>query len=122
MRKSYKKILKGKLDEAALNSANCPDDSIPCIQLEHVLVEKGENELVDAMKGQTGLGPVVEIDSTFSFVILKKVKAPEPKKLDETRGQITSDYQNYLEEEWIKELKLKYPVEVDEKLLSTIKS
>ena len=122
LRKSYKKILKGKLDEAALNAANCPDDSIPCIHLEHVLVEKGENEWVDAMKGETGLGPVVEIDSTFSFVILKKVRSPEPKKLDEARGQITSDYQNFLEEEWLKELKQKYPVEVNEKLLSTIKS
>jgi peptidyl-prolyl cis-trans isomerase SurA len=122
VRKSYKKILKGKLDEKALNLAHCPNDTVPCITLSHEVVEQGENELVDALKEQTGLGPVVESDSTSSFVILKKMRSPEPKKLNEARGQITSDYQNYLEKEWIKVLKQKYPVEVDESLLSRIKS
>lgn len=121
LRKSYKKILKGKLSEAALNSMYCQNDTIPCITLEHMVLEKGENEMVDAMMGQTGLGPVVESDSTSSFVILKKMRSPEPKKLNEARGQITSDYQTFLEEEWIRELKLKYPAEVDENLLSRIK-
>ena len=70
---------------------------------------------------QPGLGTVIKIDDSSSFVILKKVRLPEPKKLDEARGQITSDYQNYLEEEWLKALKQKYPVEVDKSLLSRIK-
>jgi peptidyl-prolyl cis-trans isomerase SurA len=121
VRKAYKKILKGKLDEADLNSSYCTNDTVPCITLTHILVEEGENELVDAMNGQTGLGPVVENEGTASFVIVKKVRPPEPKKLDEARGQITSDYQNYLEAEWLKGLKQKYPVEVDKSLLSRIK-
>ncbi|MEN8227239.1 MAG: peptidylprolyl isomerase [Bacteroidota bacterium] len=122
LRKAYKKILKGKRDEAALNSAYCSNDTIPCITLTHLLVEQGENEQVDAMKGETGLGPVEVSEGTSSFVILKKVRSPEPKELNEARGQITSDYQNYLEAEWIKKLKEKYPVEVDKSLLSRIKS
>ena len=120
LRKSYKKILKGKLDETALNMKHCQNDTVPCITLSHVVVEKGENEQVDAMNGITGLGPVIESDGKSSFVILKKMRSPEPKKLDEARGQITSDYQNYLEKEWIGELKQKYPVEVDTSLLSRI--
>jgi len=46
---------------------------------------------------------------------------PEPKTLDEARGLITSDYQNYLEQEWIKELKQKHVVVVNDEVLSTIK-
>ncbi len=122
VRKAYKKILRGKLDEAALNSAYCSNDTLPCITLTQVLVEQGENEQVDAMSGQPGLGPVVVSEGSSSFVILKKLRSPEPKELNEARGQITSDYQNYLEAEWIKQLKQKYPVEVDESLLSRIKS
>ncbi len=121
VRKVYKKILKGKVDEAFLNSSLCPNDSIPCITLTHLLVEEGENELVDNMMGKPGLGPVVEDEETKSFVILRKVRGPEPKELNDARGQITSDFQNYLEKEWIEELKQKYPVEVDESLLSGIK-
>lgn len=122
VRKAHKKIMKGRLDEADLNEAYCQNDTVPCITIEKLLVERGENELVDNMNGKTGLGPVVQDEDQSTFVILKAVRAPEPKKLDEARGQITSDYQNYLEAEWIKELKQKYPVEVDRTLLSRIRS
>ncbi|MEN8155940.1 MAG: peptidylprolyl isomerase [Bacteroidota bacterium] len=122
VRKAYKKILKGKRDEADLNSEFCTNDTVDCISLEKILVEEGENELVDAMKGQTGLGPVVKGEDSNSFVILRKMTSPEPKALDEARGQITSDYQDYLEKAWIEGLKQKYPVEVDKALLSRIKS
>ena len=51
---------------------------------------------------------------------LQGSRNPEPKQLDEARGQITSDYQTYLEEQWIQSLKEKYPVEVNTELLSRI--
>lgn len=122
VRKAYKKILKGRLDEAALNAKYCANDTLACISLTQLLVEEGENEMVDAQNGVTGLGPVVQNETSNSFVIIKKVRSPEPKKLDDARGQITSDYQTYLEEEWINTLKEKYPVEVDRSLLSRIEN
>jgi peptidyl-prolyl cis-trans isomerase SurA len=76
---------------------------------------------VDAMNRIPGPGPVESDQGSSSFIILKGVRDPEPKALDEARGQITSDYQNYLESQWINELKMKYPVEVDKELLSGIK-
>lgn len=120
IKKAKKKILKGRLDQDALNQAYCASDTIPCITLDNILVEKGVNEQVDALNGEPGIGAVASTDGTNTFVILKKVRAPEPKKLDESRGQITSDYQNYLEKEWIEALRAKYPVEVDQSLLSSI--
>ncbi len=45
---------------------------------------------------------------------------PEPKKLEEARGLYLSDYQNYLEEEWVNELRKKYKIKVNRKLLKTI--
>jgi peptidyl-prolyl cis-trans isomerase SurA len=121
VRKAYKKIARGKLDENDLNDHYCTSDTIKCITLENLLVEKGVNEMVDAMNGESGLGPVTSSDSTEAFVILKEVHPPEPKALSDARGQITSDYQNYLEEKWIADLKNKYTVEVNTELLSGIK-
>ncbi len=121
VRKAHKKIAKGRLDEAALNVKYCSNDTVPCITLSGLLVEKGENERVDAQNGVPGPGAVVTEEGTSSFVIVKEVRSPEPKELDDARGQITSDYQNYLELEWIKSLKEKYPVEVDKSMLSGIK-
>lgn len=120
IRKAKKKIIKGRLDQDALNQAYCASDTVPCISLENILVEAGVNEQVDELGGDPGIGAVANTDGSNTFVILKKVRAPEPKLLDEARGQITSDYQTYLEEVWIEELKAKYPVEVDLSLLSEI--
>ncbi len=120
IRKAYKKIQKGKWDQDELNSRYCSNDTLPCITLSHLLVEEGENKQVDAMNGIPGLGEVLEDEGAKSFIILKGIRASEPKLLSEARGQITSDYQNYLESEWIKELKQKYAVEVDKVLLSRI--
>ena len=47
---------------------------------------------------------------------------PEPKTLEDARGLYISDYQNYLEAEWIKALRKKYKIKVNKKLLKTIES
>jgi peptidyl-prolyl cis-trans isomerase SurA len=38
-------------------------------------------------------------------------------EFDEAKGAITSDYQNYLETEWLKELKTKHAIEVNTDVL-----
>jgi peptidyl-prolyl cis-trans isomerase SurA len=120
VRNVYKKIRKDKLDQENLNASFCNNDTVPCISLNHHVVEKGENELIDASWGISGLGPVHEDDGKSSFVIVKGILSPAPKKLDETRGLVTSDYQEYLEAEWLKSLKEKYPVSVNSELLKQI--
>jgi peptidyl-prolyl cis-trans isomerase SurA len=121
VRKAYKKISKGKLDQEDLNVLYCNNDTLPCITLTHYLVEKGENDLIDERFGIPGPGPVIENDGISTFVIVKGIRSPEPKKLDQARGQITSDYQESLESEWLKGLKEKYPVTINQDLLNSIK-
>jgi len=120
IRSVYKKIAKGKLDQEALNVKYCNNDTVPCITLTRYLVEKGENEMIDSQNGVSGPGPVIENEETSSFVIVKGVRSPDPKKLDEARGQITSDYQEFLEAEWLKSLKEKYPVSINRDILKRI--
>lgn len=55
------------------------------------------------------------------IVVVKDVLAPAPKSLKEARGLVTADYQQHLEQEWIKELRRKYTFKADESLLSRIK-
>ncbi len=121
VRSAYKKIAKGKLDQEALNAKYCSNDSVPCISIAQYLVEKGENEMIDSQNGVRGPGPVIDNEETSTFVIIKGKRSPEPKQLDEARGQVTSDYQEYLEAEWLKSLKEKYPVSVNQELLKRIK-
>ena len=46
---------------------------------------------------------------------------PEVKTLDETKGAVISDYQDYLDQEWIKKLRQQYNIKVNNIVLSTLK-
>ena len=48
-----------------------------------------------------------------------EVMDPEPKELSEAKGVITADYQNYLEEQWISELRAKYEVSINEEVVES---
>ncbi|MGZ8557574.1 MAG: hypothetical protein ACXWWC_04555, partial [Chitinophagaceae bacterium] len=58
-------------------------------------------------------------DKTASFAYISKVyPQPAARSYNEAKGLVMNDYQVWLEEEWIKELKKKYPVVVDQKVLA----
>jgi hypothetical protein len=43
-----------------------------------------------------------------------------PKSLEEARGMITADYQNYLEQGWLTQLRGKYEVVINQDVLKTV--
>jgi peptidyl-prolyl cis-trans isomerase SurA len=66
-------------------------------------------------------GDYTDASNQIVFVKMKEVLKPSPKSLIEAKGPITSDYQTWLETEWIKALKEKYPVVVYKDVLYGIK-
>lgn len=89
------------------------------IKVEKVLVAEGENAMVDSEKFG---GPRVKPEKKYSdyFVYGGKVLA-QPEEMSDVRGQVVADYQNYLEEEWVAQLRKKYKVKVDNKVLKKLK-
>lgn len=73
----------------------------------------GENALLDSLEWKTGEFSYKKGNRSV-YIISKELLEPTTKTLDEGRGQVISDYQNYLEKEWIKELRQKYPVTLNE--------
>lgn len=57
---------------------------------------------------------------TATFQKIEQVLAPMSKTLSEARGYAVADYQDYLEKQWIEQLKQEYPVKVEEKVLKGI--
>lgn len=80
--------------------------------------EQGSNQVVDYFVWN-GVEPE-HFNEPVTFVRGDKIP-PEPKNLDDARGLYISDYQNYLEEQWIKELRKKYKIKVNKRLLKSIK-
>ena len=108
---------------------NIPSDSIMLkarrefqgkAQIEKVLTTKGSNAMVDnIMFGGPEVKPQQSAYTCYFMYEPRIINAPET--LDDVKGQVTSDYQNELETQWVEELKNKYPVKVNKKELKKIK-
>ncbi|MEZ5071772.1 MAG: peptidylprolyl isomerase [Bacteroidales bacterium] len=117
-----KKLRKGKLGQAQLREKLCPGDSIPCVELARLVEEKGKDPGLDRLKeGEAGSVTEGPGNGMWHYPLLLRTRNPEPKDLDETRGQVISDYQDHLESVWVRELEAKYPVEVHRDLLKNLR-
>jgi len=60
-------------------------------------------------------------DHTYSFVhVINVFKEQKAKTLEEAKGFVIADYQDFLEKEWNQQLKAKYPLDIKEKVLTGI--
>lgn len=113
-----KMLKKGKSDNDISGEIN--KESSLNLTIKDGKFAKGENEFVDTVKWEVGISPDIAKNNQVTFVKIKSLLPPQPKTLEEAKGLVTSDYQNYLEKTWITELRGKYPVKVDESVLSTV--
>ena len=86
--------------------------------------QKGDNINVDAMEWKEGALKVVEstVDNTTLIIKIVEVRPAEPKSFKEARGLVTSAYQTELERLWLQQLKEKYPVKVNQKVLEKVRN
>ena len=91
-------------------------DSVTYVRVEHGLWTKGKNAAVDKYAFKDKAAEYTPAEE-FPFVIPvgKVIKAPQ--EYTDVRGQVTTDYQDYLEKLWVEALREKYPVVVNEEVL-----
>lgn len=87
----------------------------------HGIFSSGDNDLIDRIEWDEGVSDIHSVDGTYKVVLIHEILEPEPRTLDEARGRIIADYQDYLEGIWINELREKYQVSVNKEVLSTLK-
>jgi peptidyl-prolyl cis-trans isomerase SurA len=112
-------IISGLTDDAILKEINT--DTAKILKIESGKYSRKENQYIDAITWAPGLSG--ELDAAPGSVVVKvhKVIPPVAKTLNEARGLITNDYQNYLEKIWVEYLHRKFTVTVNKEVLSRIK-
>lgn len=90
------------------------------VQIDRILAAKGINPLIDhcVFGGKEAKPSTARFHNYFVYDI-KMITTPE--EVNDVRGLVTSDYQNQLEQEWVEELKEKYPVTINKKVLKKVK-
>lgn len=88
--------------------------------IDRVLVSKGTNAMVDnIMFGGPESAPTNSKYTVYFMINPRLVN--EPEEVADVKGMVTSDYQNEFQQAWENELRKKYPVTVNEKVLRKVK-
>jgi len=67
-----------------------------------------------------GVNAPYEFDGKFYVLKVSDLLPPAQKELNEAKGAITSDYQNYLELKWLEELAKKHPITINKTVLYSL--
>ena len=114
-----KKLPFGAWAEALRKTFN--GDSIIRIRVEKGVFRRGDNALVDSaiFKKDTLVAKLKDypIDAVYGKILKKG-----PEDYTDVRGQVVADYQDYLEREWVADLRRKYPYTVNYDVLKTVKN
>ncbi|HAM98251.1 MAG TPA: peptidylprolyl isomerase [Marinilabiliales bacterium] len=116
------KVAKKNLDpskEVAQLIANAKDTTLT-LTANRAKFSKGDNTWVDATEWKAGTIYKTDNNGSTVLVYFHAMVAPEPKKLNEAKGLITADYQNYLEKNWLASLREKYKIDIHQEVFDSI--
>jgi peptidyl-prolyl cis-trans isomerase SurA len=81
---------------------------------------RGDDESLEGVDWKEGIHQTT-IGTFPAIIVIDKVLKPEPLPFSEVQGEVMSSYQDYLENQWIEQLKEEYTVKVNENVLEAIK-
>ena len=131
-KKLRKEVKKGKSDQDIKNKYNI--GGYNAVTIESGAFPKGRNTAIDSW-WKTGVSKPIATDGRFVVVSItnfsevntkaqkvEKLIVNYPENFKEKKGFIIADYQKMLEEAWIRSLKAKYPIYVNEEALKSMVS
>lgn len=112
-----------------LNTYNGPASSLPAAikqkfdrraKAERVLAAEGDNPIVDNV-AFGGERPDISKSRWSDYFSYEGTILTQPQSAQDVKGLVSTDYQQVLEQEWVKQLREKYPVVVNTKVFEKIK-
>lgn len=96
-------------------------DTVIRIRVEKGLFKAGDNGTIDRLvfKMKQTTVDAANADYPIEAVYGKKLKK-YPEDYTDVRGQVVADYQQMLELEWVKTLRQRYPVQINQDILKTV--
>lgn len=120
-----KAIKKGKDLVAFQREANAENST--AVRMESGLFSEGENNWADQILAENAVETLSTGTATYEgaggesiVVYIQDLRDAEPKSLMEARGQVIAAYQDFLEAEWIRELRGNTTVEINRDLLQNL--
>ncbi|WP_309609796.1 peptidylprolyl isomerase [Flavobacterium sp.] len=121
MVKQARKLLKSDKSADAIKETLNTKEVVNVMTKQETL-EEGATGFTKNVKMKVGVSDVYK-EGDFYFVNkITKIMPAAPKTLDETRGRVINDYQQYLEDNWVSDLKKEFKVNVNQEVFARLKS
>lgn len=116
--KAAKQIIKNANPDSVMNilNARVNVDSVQYVKVEHGLWKVGKHAAVDKY-GFKVKDATYTPSEEFPIVEAAGKVIKRPQTYEDERGKVTTDYQDYLEKQWIERLRAKYPVVENKEVL-----
>lgn len=85
-------------------------------------IAEGNQEYNELLTWRRGISGLRTYNGRYYIVYTYKVIPEQIQPLDEVLGLVTADYQEYLEQEWLKQLRRKFPVTVNQEAFKKIRN
>ena len=86
------------------------------------IMDATHQALPNQFEFKKGISKIYTHNDAFVMVQVKKVLPKKVKTFEQVKGVVIGDYQTYKEKNWLKELKGKYKVEINQEALGRVKS
>jgi len=92
-----------------------------------IIFSNGDFELDNSLLPQNtnfelGISEIYKLDTNYVILNITSLTAAEVLSFEDSRGAVISEYQTVLESDWIKALRIKYKVNIDNKILKKLKA
>jgi len=115
-----KSLLSSNTADNAITDKENTKDQPNNVKIESNTYEKGQNTTLDSIGWKVGTYTISKKNGSIEVVKISELLPAEPKTLEEAKGYVVADYQEYLENIWINNLRQTYPVKVNEDVLNTL--
>lgn len=84
--------------------------------------EDGNDALPKHLKHEVGVSEILKDGDYYFVTMVNKILPAGPKSLDECKGKVINDYQQYLEQNWVNELKKEFTIKTYPEVFEKVKT
>lgn len=107
--KKAQKLLKQKVAPEKIKEQLNSKDKV-AVMTNVGVFEQGNDALPKNLKEEEGLSDVIKDGDYYFSVMVNKILPAGPKTLEECKGKVINDYQQFLEQNWVTELKKEFTI------------
>ena len=118
-KKAHKMVKKNKSADDIKEAFNTKE--VVNVMITSGVFEENSEALPKNISPTKGISEVLSQNNYFYVVTVKDYIPAGPKLLEECKGRVINDYQQFLEENWVSQLKQEYQVKVDATVFQAVK-